>query len=425
MAIPTDAEMKDFEHSGRQFKCALACVVVLLTSLFLENVSADDCQSNDASGRPPKTKNEWLKTLSFIRPGMNVFECEDRVEKTLGRWKGRVLSPFTTRSDRNPDDLTWMVFRLDATWYLVMEYDARENVTRVFVFDWIERLEKDDKVDESLLPLVRAIHSVPFPGSVPAFSQLDGTPVFDSVALVRTVNTLRSAGLKRSVKALRTYEELCRYGEYSFLFYGKLRVFLIAPLLFERRDGNEHFPIPKPDGNPTFPEYRFLRGLKASTNDVLDQHYVDGDPHWPDFPLVLSGELPLLAAWGYLVPEMTTEPGPLLDFIEKECCVRAKPLKPSDTPWEALEKFVRSSAASREPDFQDSGIAMFLRLQVLRALRPAADAERRKEIDSFLTPTYDGGRELNAQGWCDLCKWFASHGTYWDGSMQSYQVRRR
>jgi hypothetical protein len=134
-----------------------------------------------------------------------------------------------------------------------------------------------------------------------------------------------------------------------------------------------------------------------------------------DFPFLIPGPLGGFAG----VP---TPPRQLLDYVEKNCIMREKSLNPPNAPWKALEQFLATPPAAREPAIQTTELTL-LRQQVLRALFSAADENQQLRIQMFLTPDYQGGRLLTDSDWKGFCQWFDQHNTYWNSNTRSYETR--
>jgi len=374
-----------------RFVVSLAAII----HLFVDGAAfGKDDEAGAATVHQRPTKQSWAKALSKVQTGMTLDACD----KLLKRIMNTNSLEFRTTSVEKGSQWPVRYYVLDQDWGLFIVH----NDKKILRF-WIGGTEDlKEEVDASIFPLVRAIHRVPS-----IFGER-----FDPAVLVRSVNTLQAAGFKQSLRALRAYNKRFLQSSakkhWRHFRFDHQRIFLISHLLFVPKNGKKQFPIPAL-GAPG-PRFKFLEGSDSDYEKKIES----GDPNWPYFPLALTDDVPLLLVRGFSLAGSPTPPRLLLKFVEKKCRIRKTPLRPSSTPWTALDKFLASAPAQRERALQSE--SYMLQLQVLRALIPAADIERRKKIQSHLA-----ARSLSKQDWKVLCKWFVIHKTYWNPRTQSYQ----
>ncbi|MFQ5733970.1 MAG: hypothetical protein ACE5KM_18690 [Planctomycetaceae bacterium] len=369
----------------------LAAIVHVLVA---SATAGKQCPKSLRTVRQGPTKQSWTKAIYGVRRGMTV----DALEKLLKRVLKTDDLDFRETSLKGGSDWQVTYYVLDLDWGLFIVHDF--DKVRRFWIGGTEDLKRE--VDAAIFPLVRAIHRAP--------TLFGGGYEFDPAEMVRAVNTLQAAGFKQSLRALREYDRL-RSKPDNYLRHHKfdhMRITLIGQLLFVPKAKGKQLPIPM-FGLPA-PDFKFL-----DVPGWLKKHE-SGDPDWPYFPLTLADDVPLLLVRGYTLGGLPTLPREVLDYAEKNCKLRERPLKPSSTPWSAVETFLASPAARRERELQSE--KYMLRLEVLRALLPAADKLRRNKIRRHLAT-----EKLPEKDWQALCKWFIAHRTFWNSRTQSYQRR--
>jgi hypothetical protein len=144
---------------------------------------------------------------------------------------------------------------------------------------------------------------------------------FNPQDLVAAVNALQPLGKDLAVAALAEYLRVCPSVDNS----SREGVFLILRALFE---------VPVDPG--------FLPRMLAGAPDPPEPR----DPRkLPRFPLAIEGDIPFMLVHGYELGGHPQDPGDHLRYFREHGTLRAKPLAPTGTPWNALHTVLAANGS--------------------------------------------------------------------------------
>jgi hypothetical protein len=291
------------------------------------------------------TNDRTAGIARMIKPGMTCDQAE------------QFLKQQRPGDDWNDSWLSWAGgevalgrYPLDAESNLLIEYDTKD------------KKDFNVKPDDTIVS-VRIVHFDDLRPQLPAglFSYVKlinrspsvGDTGFDPVALIRAVNGLRQLEKAQALRALREYVRLVNDdGHRSFSYdLDEQRVFLIARLLFVRRDGDARMP------------WMYIGGTSPQVQP--------DDPAWPLFPLVVQDDIPFHMASGYDLAGHAQSPLEHLEYCEKNCVIRPEPLRPSQSPLVAAEHVFASDRWHNLFGSSDAaaGAQFRLRWQALKAVK--------------------------------------------------------
>ena len=255
------------------------------------------------------------------------------------------------------------------------------------------------EIGEDLFPYVNLVHQSP---------KVNGQE-FNPVSLIKAVNGLRVLGKERALEVLRCYYKLAGYSGMADTDFEKRqtydlderRLFLILRILFVRKDGN-----------PKMPEL----GLGMPSFWPKED-----DTNWPLFPLTLENDIPFMLINGYTLAGVPESPLSHIEYCEKYCTIREKPLQPADNPLVVVESLINSSERLKSLVFYEKRKNFFhfstfdkyiLRRQALRATKSAYPI---KDKNLMFYLVYDNQ-------WYQHLEEFNKLKVYWDSESNDYKI---
>jgi hypothetical protein len=177
---------------------------------------------------------------------------------------------------------------------------------------------------------------------------------FDPGTHIRAVNALYNAEKARVIAGVREYAH--SVVDRADLVGGSTRLLLLLRLLFVPADPGMSLPP-----------------LRVGKPEDIDAPPLDD---FPLYPLALIDDVPLLIVTGFMVGGLPEDPRPHVDFYERFCELRPRPLRPPNNPLPLAEALMTSPQWYRPDVEHDQGV---LRAQLLRLVRavyavPGVDA---------------------------------------------------
>jgi hypothetical protein len=220
------------------------------------------------------------------------------------------------------------------------------------------------------------------------------------------VNALRPLGKNRALRVLRDYVTICntdgdsdRNDRYDL---DEQRVFLIARILFVRNDHDPQMP------------WMYIGGTRP---DVKPE-----DKAWPLFPLALQDDLPFCLSSGYSLFGHAQSPLAHLDYCEKNCDIRMRPLVPTIVAPIAAERLFNSAAWKSLPQNPyELDARAFVRIQSVRAI--AADLPPALRDEEQYQFSYGRAELLPQKPWSELLSHLEKQTFVWDSNTESFQTR--
>jgi hypothetical protein len=286
-----------------------------------------------------RTRDGWREKTRDL-----VHRSNEEVTAALAKLRGAPLFDTEYWGDSGVDH---RIYFLDDAWQLSVDFQNQLAASIKVVGI------ADEMIDEDLYPALKAIHNAPrvYGGG------------FNPLGLIRAVNILHPMGKEKAIAALRTYNTLCQSNRHAF---NKKRIFLIVRILFEPiQESMPRMSIGAPDAEE--------RG-------------------WPIFPLTLIDDIPFMVCNGYSLHGRAESPLVHIEFAEKSCLLRAKPLAPSASPARAAQRLLDGHSEIKEYHRQE------IRLQAMRVIEPLStslafgDLERWSKFAEGPQPTWDGWR---------------------------------
>lgn len=167
---------------------------------------------------------------------------------------------------------------------------------------------------------------------------------FDPGTYISAVNALHGEDQDSVIAGLRAYAH--SIVKNMDLAKDITRVFFLLRLLF----------IPA-DPEVRFPPIRVGRLIDINNPPLQD---------FPLYPLVLIEDVPLLIVTGFMLSGLPEDPMNHIEFCERYCFLRTRPLCPPDNPLPLAESLMTSKTWHREEVEHDRGV---LRSQLLRLVR--------------------------------------------------------
>jgi hypothetical protein len=227
---------------------------------------------------------------------------------------------------------------------------------------------------------------------------------FNPVMLVRAVNHLRALGKDKAIAELRKFLKIARWSisnaerdPVNIDTSDKQCVFLIVRLLFEPAKPGETLP-------------RMRIGAMFPHPPDLDKAL------WPLFPLVVQDDIPFILIEGVNLDGLAEGPSAHVDWAEKHCKLRARPLHPSNDPLGAVDNLMALPQTARlTAGF--SGDRGVLRRQGWRMIKDLTQQPEGR-FDFLPYPGYDANTD-----WAQRKKIAAKLKIAWDDERQAYVAR--
>ena len=287
-------------------------------------------------------------------------------------------------------------YPLDEDWELHVQYGPKwPRCEWVKSFEVVGFPDLKHQIAPRMFPFLRLIHQSP---------RIQGRG-FDPVALIRAVNALRMLGKEGAIEALRTYHELATSDDPSLFRYDldEQRVFLIAMLLFVRKDGVRRMPM-----------------LHIGATD-LDQRRGNTSEEWPVFPLAIQDDCPFLLVTGYtLTSGLPESPMDYLSYCYSHCKVRRRPLVPKRSPLESVDRLLASKRSQRLGIRDEPWRTAMLRQQSVRSIWMINEVRSQKAVSRFLSTG-----TLNDAEWRNVREALSKTSFGWDSSTQRFRLVSR
>ncbi len=296
-------------------------------------------------------------------------------------------------------------YQLDDETYLILKFSRTKQQLCLSPDDLVSssqlvRLDNlRGEIPVDVFDSIRVIHKSPKPSPYG----------FDPVRLIRAVNHLRSLGKNEALRRLRFYHDMAikdngRSWRYDL---DKQRIFLIARLLFIRRDGRSEMPDMRIGG--TAPDA------------------ARGDPSWPLFPLVVSNDIPFFMASGYSLAGCAESPLAHLKFCEGHCELRRAALVPSESPVVTVNKIYaspewialfRKEATGGSSPSVDSLSRYVLRWQAVKCLpKPYNSGINESDFNPYCP-----GEASAEQSWEKHLSKLGAAEFHWNAKMEVFEV---
>jgi hypothetical protein len=303
------------------------------------------------ASKNPDVSGRAAKALRAI-DRHNDLKARDAWKEAAARAVGKTHEEITVdleKRRRTPlfDAESWgdqvadhRLYYLDDAWQLNVQFNGKTALTAVIYGI------ADEEIDEDLYGAVKAIHNSPrvYGGA------------FNPLGLIRAVNTLHPLGKERAIDALRAYFQLSRR-RHDHLF-DEQRIFLIVRVLF---DGEmPRMNIGGPDADET---------------------------GWPLFPITVVDDVPFMVCNGYSLTGKAEPASSHIDYVEKSCSFRAKPLAPTSSPAVAAAKLLTAHPEIKAYHRRQ------IQEQSMRAVQPVGvefSEEIWKKFAEAPQPTWDG-----------------------------------
>lgn len=348
----------------------------ILTTLLLAAVA-----STSGAADPPRSRHEFAKAISELKKGMPQVQ----VVRLLGR-------PDDVRTELDPGGISTVdtkeIWRYGTSGHLTtatlgqVYIDKNESVQYVFGRGTPPPVGMFKERDLRIL-----LETL---GQVPSYNAAWN---YNPRKVIRAVNLLQPLGKE---KALAAIEEFLRVAS-DWHGDGREGVFLVLRALFEVPIDPGYMPV--------------MRVGAPISSEPKDRTLL------PRFPIVIEGDIPFLFVEGFDLGGYPEQPESHVACFRKSGEIRARPLAPSDNPFQELDRFAKSPRwIYSEPDglHDDQRGRQLLGQQVLRLI------DTTYRVEPGLTGMLLPFGENNAARRNRIIQKVSSLEIHWDASVQKY-----